>query len=160
MSQQSLKNTWQLKNPPGTTDSTCTTVEACGFIIHPHQCYLEASPDGKVKDRSSTQPDGIIEIKCPYSKRDVEPEDACKDSNFYCELKDSNICLNYHQVQLQLYIGSDLYSWCDFCVFTTKGLSITLMFPDEEWKKEKIPQLKLYWHRYMKPKLIEQHHKL
>ena len=91
--------------------------------------WLGASPDGKVKDLSSKQPNGILEIKCPYSKREVEPEEACKDPAFYCEMNDSKICLKpthayYHQVQLQFYVGSDLYSWCDFCVFTSKGLEM------------------------------------
>ena len=76
-----------IKNPPGTTDNTSTTVESCGFIIHPHQCYLGASPDGKVTDRSSAQPDGIIEIKCPYSEHEVLPEEACKESTFIVDLR-------------------------------------------------------------------------
>jgi len=159
-----IKKYLAIKNPPGTTDSTCTTVEACGFIIHPQQCYLGASPDGRVTDKACTQPHGIIEIKCPYSKREVEPEEACKDSTFFCELKNSKICLKsshayYHQVQLQLYVGSDLYNWCDFCVFTTKGLSITRIFPDHEWLKEKIPELEFYWKKYMKPELVNPRHK-
>ena len=89
-------------------------MEKCGFVIHPEHCWLGASPDGRVKDLSCDQPDGILEIKCPYSKRDVEPEEACKDPEFYCELKeDSTISLKprhayYHQVQLHLYVGSDL----------------------------------------------------
>jgi len=94
----------------------------------------------------------------------VEPEEACKDPAFYCEVKDSMVCLkpthgHYHQVQLQLYVGSDLYSWCDFCVFTSKGLSITQIFPDKEWQKEKIPKLELYWHIHIKPELINPCHK-
>jgi len=98
-------------------------------------------PDGKVKELSSKQPDRILEIKRPYSKHEVEPEKAHKDPAFYCEVKDSKICLKpthayYHQVQLQLYVGSDLYSWYDFCVFTSKGLSITQIFPDKEWQKK------------------------
>ena len=105
------------------------TVEKCGFIIHPKHGWLGASPDGCVVDTACDEPNGIVEIKCPYSKRDVTPEEACKDINFYCEFKDSCVTLKpnhsyYHQVQLQLYVGSDLYKWCDFCVYTTKGLSI------------------------------------
>ena len=25
----------------------------------------------------------------------------------------------YHQVQLQLFVGSDMFAWCDFCINTT-----------------------------------------
>ena len=86
-----IKKYLALKNPSGS--STSITVEKCGFIIHHKHCWLGASPDGKVKDLNSDQQDGILEIKCPYSKRDVEPEEACKDPTFYCEIKDSRICL-------------------------------------------------------------------
>ena len=50
-------------------------VKKCGFIIHPEKGRLGASPDGKVKDPVSDQPDGIIEVKCPYSKCEVTPEE-------------------------------------------------------------------------------------
>ena len=62
-----VKKYLAIKNPPGTPCTSCTTVESCGFIVHPQHCWLGASPDGKVKDLSSKQPDGILEIKCPYS---------------------------------------------------------------------------------------------
>lgn len=152
-----VKKYLAIKNPPGSCNSV--TVEKCGFIIHPKHCWIGASPDGKVKDLNSDQPDGILEIKCPYSKRDVEPEEACKDPTFYCEIQDLRICLKsshtyYHQVQLQLFAGSDMYSWCDFCIFTCKGLAVTRIFPDEEWQQQRIPELKLYWNNHIKPELV------
>ena len=96
------------------------------------------STDGKVKDRSGTQLDGIIEIMCRYSKHE---EEACKDSTFYCELEDSKICLKsshvYHQAQLQFYVGSNLYSWCDICIFTTKGLELHTFFQMRNGRKKR-----------------------
>ena len=38
-------------------------------------------------------PHGIVEIKCPYPKREMMPEEACGDSVFCCELVDADICL-------------------------------------------------------------------
>ena len=156
-----IKKYLVIKNPPGSSSSI---TEKCGFIVHREHCWLGASPDGKVKDLSSDQPNGILEIKCPYSKRNVKPEEACKDPLFYCEIKDSRVCLKsshtyYHQVQLQLFVGSDMYSWCDFCIFTTKGLAVTRIFPDKEWQQHKIPELKSYWNNYIKPELITPHNK-
>ena len=55
--------------------------------MHPEHCWLGASPDGKVKDSTRWN----LEIKCLYSKRDVESEEACKDPTFYCEMQDSRI---------------------------------------------------------------------
>ena len=86
-----IKKYLAIKNPPGSSSSI--TVEKCGFIVHREHCLLGASPDRKVRDLSSDQPNGILEIKCPYSKWNVEPEEACKDPLFYCEIKDSRICL-------------------------------------------------------------------
>ena len=90
------------------------TVEKCGFVIHPKHGWLGASPDARVVDTACNEPNGIVEIKCPCSNRDVTPEEACKGINFYCEFKDACVTLKsnhsyYHQVQLQLYVGSDLY---------------------------------------------------
>ena len=49
----------------------------CGFIIHPSLGWLGASPDVFVTDPHSCLPDGIGEFKCPYSKREMTPIDAC-----------------------------------------------------------------------------------
>ena len=59
-------------------------VKNCGFIIHPTQGWLGASPDGLVHDAASHDPSGILEIKCPCTKRDVSPEKACQDRDFHC----------------------------------------------------------------------------
>ena len=60
-------------------------VEKCGFIIHPEKGLLGTSPDGYVRNAQTgvNQQDGILEIKCPYSKRQVSPEEACSDSTFF-----------------------------------------------------------------------------
>ena len=65
-------------------------VEKCGFIIHPTQGWLGASPDRCVTDESAELPHGIVEIKCPYSKREMTPEEACGNSLFCCELVDAD----------------------------------------------------------------------
>ena len=99
----------------------------CGFIIHPSMGWLGASPDAVVTDPSVDLQDGIAEFKCPYTKRDLSPDDACEDTSFCCvrindelHLKRSHVY--YHQVQLQLFVGMDKYHWCDFCVYTLKGV--------------------------------------
>ena len=66
-------------------------VEESGFVIHLDKGWLGASPDGLVKGVEAT--DGVLEVKCPYSKRDITPGEACSDKNFYCELHNSEIQL-------------------------------------------------------------------
>ena len=75
---------------------------------------------------TSDSPNGLLEIKCPYTKRAQSPQEACKDPLFYCTTESNSLKLKhehhyyYHQVQQQLYVSQDLFSWCDFCVFTTR----------------------------------------
>ena len=57
-------------------------VSKCGFIVHPKKGWIGASPDGFVKDTSCVYPNGLLEIQCPYSKREETPEKACEDTDF------------------------------------------------------------------------------
>ena len=70
-------------------------VRECGFIIHPEKGWLGSSPDGVVLDTADESCAGLLELKCPYTKRDVLPQEACQDANFYCCLSDDgSITLN------------------------------------------------------------------
>ena len=70
----------------------------------------------------------LAEFKCPLSKKEVTPREACDDPNFYdngLHLKKSHkYKYYYHQVQLQLFVGIDKYDWCDYCVYTPNGRSL------------------------------------
>lgn len=91
-----------------TQGHTNLVVTICGFIIHPSKGWLGASPDGFVCDPSSHEPCGILEVKCPDSKRDITAEEACNDPDFYCTFENGRLNQYFHQVQLQLYVCSDL----------------------------------------------------
>lgn len=134
-------------------------VSACGFLVHPTEGWLGASPDGVVVDATCEEPNGLLEVKCPYTQRDKKPVNACSDSNFYCELVDSEVRLKkrhayYHQVQLQLYVAGDLYKWCDFVVYTSKGVSVQRIFPDNQWQKDSISQLESFFNNCMLPEIV------
>jgi len=134
-------------------------VEDCGFIVDQQEGYLGASPDGRVYDPSSDQPNGILEIKCPYTKRTQTPQQVCDDPSFYCTFENDKMLLKpthhyYHQVQLQLFVSSDMFSWCDFCIFTTKGCLVTRITLDDQWVKDCVPQLKEYFENFMVDEII------
>ena len=104
-------------------------VTKSGFLINPSCPFLGASPDGAVHDSSHhDNPYGFLEIKCPYSARDKTPLEAAAESTFYCSIgSDGNLVLKkihsyYSQIQGQMAIGQR--TWCDFVVYTLKGLSI------------------------------------
>ena len=135
------------------------TTRKCGFIIHPRMGWLGASPDAFVDDRTSLLSSGIAEFKCPFSKKDVSPINACSDTNFYCDLHNGTFRLKrnhpyYHQVQLQLFVGADLYDWCDFCVYTTKGVAVERILLDTNWCSTAIPELESYFDAYMLPEIV------
>ena len=136
-----------------------TTRKKCGFIIYPIMGWLGASPDAFVNDPTSLLSCGIAEFKCPFSKKDVNPTDACSDPNFCCEIQNGNLRLkrnhpHYHQVQLQLFVGIDLYDWCDFYVYTTKGVDIEQISIDATWCGTAIPELESYFDAYMLPEIV------
>ena len=135
---------------------TTIAVKLVGFIIHPQEGWFGSSPDGMVIDSIDRTYKGLLEVKCP--KRDISPQGACKYPK--CYIVDNGKCTlkrchqYYNQVQLQLYVPSNLCEWCDFCAYTNKGLMIERIYPDHEWVKRAIPQLNDYFENEMLPELV------
>ena len=105
--------------------------------------YLGATPDGKVFDPSVESPYVLLEIKCPYSKRDCTLEQAASDSVFYSERKGEVFCLKqehkcgyYAQIQGQLALTGP--KWCDFCVYLSEANEICvdrIYFDNKYWSQ-------------------------
>ena len=55
------------------------------FILFTDAKVFAATLDEKVIDFGSSQPFGILEVKCPSIKSAVTPLDACADPNFFCQ---------------------------------------------------------------------------
>lgn len=77
--------------------------------------WLGASPDAFVTDPSVLMPHGIAEFKCPFSKKDIPPLEAC---NAQCLMTK---CMIICTPQLQLFVTMDM---CDFSVYTLKGIAV------------------------------------
>ncbi|KAH6935991.1 hypothetical protein HPB50_012199 [Hyalomma asiaticum] len=58
----------------------------CGLVVDPGCPWLGASPDRVVWDPEEQEPHGIVEIKCPYSMKDLK-EPCIRGS---CLIKDNN----------------------------------------------------------------------
>ncbi len=104
-------------------------VASCGFLVSEKHPYLGATPDGAVFYPSHLhEPFGFLEVKCPYSRRNDTPADACSAPGFCCTLdKESDRTqqlrlrrrhLYFAQVQGQMAMGER--QWCDFVIYTTK----------------------------------------
>ena len=124
--------------------SMSVDVYKCGLFVSLKEPTLACTPDGKVIDPGCTEPFRLLEVKFL-----VTPLDACSDSNFCCENVDGQCKLKithpyYAQVQGQMRITGT--KWCDFVVYTKKGMSIErILFDPQYWHEL---EGKLLWYYY------------
>lgn len=111
-----------------------------GLVISRSHPFIGATPDAKVIDTGCTDYFGLVEVKCPQTKYNVTPVEACSDPNFFmekngdtnCKLKENNAY--YAQVQGQM--GVTGARWCDFVVYTNKGLFVQrIPFDIQFWEQ-------------------------
>ena len=127
-------------------------------MIQPLLYWLAASPDGLITDESSTPILGLIEIKCPFSKRNLHPQDMLKDKNFYVELRDGMPHLkeehsNGYYYQIHMALDLSQLKFCDFIVYSFKGMIIIrIPFSGISFIK---PTEKLFFKNYALPYLIK-----
>lgn len=50
-------------------------VQPCGLFVHKKLTFLAASPDGLIEN------EGIVEVKCPASIKDMKPKEAFENKN-------------------------------------------------------------------------------
>ena len=94
----------------------------------------------------------------------MDPSEACKDQSLYCCLIDNKLQLKrthsyYHQVQLQLYVCGDKAAFCDFCIFTLKGVLVERILPDKQWQENEAIKLDNYFMDHILQELIYPTHK-
>ncbi|CAH1170962.1 unnamed protein product [Phaedon cochleariae] len=92
--------------------------EKCGLVIHENYSFLAGSPDGLLNG------DGIIEIKCPYKVRECDRNETLRnlddiDNNGKLKVTSKY----YYQIQGLLEVTNR--SWCEFVVYTFKGIQFT-----------------------------------
>jgi len=93
---------------------TCNKVRETVFF---HTNEFGASPDGMI------DPDGILEIKCPFAKRkDKEPK--------FTSIHDDSLRHYMAQVQWNLYMSDR--KWCDFYQWSPNGSRLERVERDEE----------------------------
>lgn len=148
---------------------TGLTVCPVGFLISTSHSFLGATPDGAVYDPSSPEePYGFLEVKCPYSQRNKTPMEACDSPGFCCTcdfaVDESQVSLRenhpyYCQVQGQMGIGKR--AWCDFVIFTTKGISVErIKFNEHFWQHELLPKLVDFYDNCVGPEIVSPMHAL
>ena len=102
-------------------------------------------------------------MKCPYSRRNRTPAEACADSKFFCTLESGQVKLrqssNYFcQVQGPMAIGERL--WCDFVVYTPKGISIERITFDPKYWNNVLTKLTEFYDNCLAPEIVSPLHSL
>ena len=127
--------------------NTLLRVEEVGTILSKERPGYGASLDRKVYDpKASGLKVGGLEAKCPYCKRGMTVEQACKDPNFYLYTDDDGLPKlkfghkYYYQVQGQMYV-------CN--VFIQR-----IYFKKEWWYQTVLPRLDFFYKRAFLPEIF------
>ncbi|KAK3749612.1 hypothetical protein QZH41_003225 [Actinostola sp. cb2023] len=129
------------------------TVYESGLVVNPLHPFLAATPDGKVFDPTERNSFGLIEIKCPYTWRNMTLLEACQDDKFHCHMVDDEIHLKrdhtngyYAQVQGQLALSG--LNWCDFVVYLTGSRNMNVQrvyFDSHYWRETLFPKMRDFY---------------
>jgi len=105
-------------------------VTETGFHVHPEHDWLGASPDGLVGT------DEVLEIKCPYGKRDSSEFKSFVDQPHY-----------YAQMQIEMYCTSR--NRCYFYQWSSVGSMLEIVDFSQLWIDENLPKLKAFHELYL-----------
>ena len=123
-----------------------------GLVVNPEFPFLGATPDGIVCEASET---GIIEVKCPYSVRDLTLTMACEKRGDFFLCKDgdsfslSHDHAHWYQVQGQLLTTGAKF--CDFVTFTKSDFHVERIYPHQSTMNDLIDRLSQFYVNHYKP---------
>ena len=128
-------------------------VDKCGLVVNPSLYWLGASTDRKVTDYSEISSFGIVEVKCPETRKNQDLCVAATDKKFYLEMVDGKPRLKkwhmyYCQVLGQMALTGA--KWCDFVCYTSVSLVVDrIYYREEDWNElyEKIDRF--YFSHYL-----------
>lgn len=137
-------------------DITSNTVTKCGFIVNPKFPWLGASPDGLISLNNECYK--ILEVKCPFTKRDVSIKESCLDKSFCLKmenstpkLKDSHIY--YYQCQGLMAVTETLE--LDFMVYTDIDTHVEkIKFDALRWEGCFLPRLTKFYFDFLMDKIF------
>jgi len=109
---------------------TGLNVTETGFHVHNELEWLGASPDGLIND------DAVLEIKCPYGKRDKNDFKSISEQPHY-----------YAQTQIEMYCTGR--KKCHFYQWSSVGSRIELIELSSTWLSENLPKLKKFYDSFL-----------
>lgn len=124
-----------------------------GLVVNPRYPHLGASPDGVIS--CSCCGTWILEIKCPYSGRHSHPDVLCGDPKSFLNSQGLIRTHKYYtQVQGQLLLCDKEY--CDFVVWTTKGMLTERIYIDVRFTEKLLNKLTQFYVENLLPFIITQ----
>ena len=139
------------------------TVDRAGLFVSPTNPWIAASPDGLVQDPTNpSHPQGLVEIKNPYSTRNKSLEGACETTSNFCPesqaQEDGKVTYKlkarhdyYYQMQCQMYCTGR--NWCNFVLRTNKELHVQCIYRDMRWWDGQLPRLQSFYFDALLPEL-------
>ena len=129
-------------------------IKNIGLVVSPKWPFLGCSPDGIVLENGV--PIGCIEIKWPYSKKDMMLADAAKgDKAFFLKLTDRGLELKRNHLyyyQCQGVVNLLGLSWIDFVVCTNVDAYVERILRHETtWEKKMLPELTSFFFSFILP---------
>lgn len=99
-------------------------VDSVGIVLSTDRPGLGARLDGLVFDPSAEIQKGDLEVKCPFSKTNLDISNDCSDNAFYLKSENGTVHLKrnnnyYYQVQGQMYVPN--LKWVDLYGLVRKG---------------------------------------
>ncbi|XP_077508009.1 uncharacterized protein LOC144119201 [Amblyomma americanum] len=124
-------------------------VQETGLHVHNQYPFIAASPDRIVVLDGE---EGLLEVKCPFSKKGMACEEACLDKHFCCRLTEDGVELKrdhayFYQIQGQMAVTG--HNWCDLVIWTEVDTPEDppylyverIQFNEEFWNREQLPGL-------------------
>ena len=89
-------------------------VRETGIVIQPNLFWLAESPDELVSDKTNDSGFGLLEIKCPKSKRNYTVHDLANDPSFFVQLVEEQPVLKRDHSNGYFSRGTNGYGfgWC------------------------------------------------
>ena len=136
-----------------TTDHHSFELRKVGLCVSRVLPFLGASPDGLVQCTCCGH--GTLEIKCPYSCRNMKFEEKALDPSF-CLDKETLILKKEHpyfyQVQLQMLLTNTKY--CDFVLWRQDSILRQRLFFEETFLKPILDHVELFVQKCILPELV------
>lgn len=128
-------------------------VHCCGIVISKFFPWLACSPDGVFHENGNWK---LLEIKCPYSRKENLLVDRDKKISFLRYIKFENDewslkkrCLYFSQIQIAMFVlGLKI---CSLYIYTSKDSIKINVSRDEEFLSEMLPKLQFFYFNYMLP---------